>query len=31
LGGDYYELEKYTGELNAIFASSGTAKVTEIT
>jgi len=31
LGGDYYELEKYTGELNAIFTSTGTARVTEIT
>jgi hypothetical protein len=31
LAGDYYELEKYTGELNAIFTPAGTAKVTEIT
>jgi hypothetical protein len=31
LAGDYYELEKYTGEVNAIFATAGTAKITEIT
>lgn len=31
LAGDYYELEKYTGEVTAIFSSSGTAKITEIT
>ena len=31
LSGDYYELEKYTGEVNAIFGSAGTAKITEIT
>jgi hypothetical protein len=31
LSGDYYELEKYTGEVNAIFAAAGTAKITEIT
>jgi len=31
LSGDYYELEKYTGEVTAIFTTAGTAKVTEIT
>jgi hypothetical protein len=31
LSGDYYELEKYTGEVNAIFGTAGTAKITEIT
>jgi hypothetical protein len=31
LSGDYYELEKYTGEVNAIFGSAGTARITEIT
>ena len=31
LSGDYYELEKYTGEVNAIFGAAGTAKITEIT
>jgi hypothetical protein len=31
LSGDYYELEKYTGEVNAIFSAAGTAKITEIT
>jgi len=31
LSGDYYELEKYTGEVTAIFASTGTARITEIT
>ena len=29
--GDYLEIEKYTGQVNAIFATSGTARVTEIT
>ena len=29
--GDFYELDKYTGEVNAIFGSAGTARVTEIT
>ena len=29
--GDYLEVDKYTGQLTAIFASSGTARVTEIT
>lgn len=28
--GDYLEVDKYTGELKAIFDSPGTAKVTEI-
>jgi len=31
LSGDYYELDKYTGEVNAIFGTAGTAKITEIT
>lgn len=31
LAGDYYELDKYTGEVNAIFGSTGTARITEIT
>jgi hypothetical protein len=31
LSGDYYELEKYTGEVTAIFGTAGNAKVTEIT
>jgi len=29
--GDYLEIDKYTGQVNAIFASAGTARVTEIT
>ena len=29
--GDYLEVDKYTGQLTAIFASAGTARVTEIT
>jgi hypothetical protein len=29
--GDYLEVDKYTGQVNAIFASAGTARVTEIT
>ena len=29
--GDYLEIEKYTGQVNAIFATAGTARVTEIT
>lgn len=29
--GDYLEVDKYTGQLTAIFASTGTARVTEIT
>lgn len=28
--GDYLEIEKYTGEVRAIFATAGTARVTEI-
>jgi hypothetical protein len=31
LAGDFYELDKYTGEVNAIFGTAGTAKITEIT
>lgn len=29
--GDYLEIDKYTGQVNAIFAAAGTARVTEIT
>jgi hypothetical protein len=29
--GDYLEIEKYTGQVTAIFASGGTARVTEVT
>jgi hypothetical protein len=29
--GDYLEIDKYTGQVNAIFATAGTARVTEIT
>ena len=29
--GDYLEVDKYTGQLTAIFASAGTARITEIT
>lgn len=29
--GDYIEIDKYTGQVNAIFATAGTARVTEIT
>jgi len=29
--GDFYELDKYTGGVNAIFSTAGTARVTEIT
>ena len=31
VSGDYFELEKYTGQVNAVFATTGTARVTEIT
>ena len=29
--GDYLEIDKYTGQVNSIFATAGTARVTEIT
>ena len=29
--GDYLEIDKYTGQVNAIFSATGTARVTEIT
>lgn len=29
--GDYLEISKYTGQVNAIFLTAGTARVTEIT
>ncbi|NBP04172.1 MAG: hypothetical protein EBU90_29570 [Proteobacteria bacterium] len=29
--GDYIEIDKYTGQINAIFATAGTARATEIT
>jgi hypothetical protein len=29
--GEYLEVDKYVGQLTAIFASAGTARVTEIT
>lgn len=28
--GDYLEIDKYTGQVNAIFTATGTARVTEI-
>jgi hypothetical protein len=31
LGGDYLEIDKYAGQVNGIFASAGTARITDIT